>query len=58
MFEESDNGIIVVPMIIPKEVFKFLNDAALRRGKTAAALVNEALKEKIEKLADEDLKGG
>lgn len=53
--QATNQELIVVSMVIPAPVFKMLNVLAVKQGKTAAALVSEALREKIEKLAEEDL---
>jgi hypothetical protein len=52
----SENNVIVIPMMFDHETFKLLNDTAIKRGKTAATLVTEALREKIAKIEEEERK--
>ena len=57
---EMDDGsrVIVVPMVIPDRVFKILNQISVKTGKTVGALVNDALREKIEKMVEKLSKEG
>ncbi len=38
----EDQRMVVIPMMLPAATFKMLNIAAVKRGKTAGALGNEA----------------
>jgi len=54
---DEENNIIVVPVMFDRETFRILNDAAIKRGKTVATLVTEALREKIAKIEEVEKKG-
>jgi hypothetical protein len=54
---ESQN-IIVVPMILPRIIYDFLNNAAIKRGKTVGSLINEIFFSRIKEMANEDLPQG
>lgn len=54
----TDNRVIVVPLVIAPTAFKALNEAALLRGKTVAAIICEALEEKVEAMKKEKEKNG
>ena len=41
-----------MPLMLPMPIFKFLNDVAIKQGKTASALLTEAIKEKLDKLGE------
>jgi len=50
-----------MPLMLPMPLFKFLNDVAIKEGKTTSTLMTEAIKEKIEKLGEKypfDIKEG
>lgn len=45
---------IVIPMLVTREAFVALNDAASKMGKTVGAIVQEALEEKLERILKEE----
>jgi hypothetical protein len=49
----SEDNVIIIPMMFDRKTFELLNDAAIKKGKTAAMLVTEALREKIKKIEEE-----
>jgi hypothetical protein len=56
--DDLEPGVSVIPMILSSAVLKFLTEAGMKRGKSVSQLVNEAIGEKIEKMAKEDSKKG
>jgi hypothetical protein len=54
----QEQQMVLVPMALPMITFRFLNEVAIKEGKTVATLVNEALREKVDKLADKHLSEG
>jgi len=50
---QLDDGtrVFILPLAVPVEAFKLLNEASISSGKTIGVLINEAIKEKIETLA-------
>jgi hypothetical protein len=54
----QEQQVMIVPMLIPIPVFKFLNEIAVREGKTVSGLVIEILRDGINLLDKKHSKGG
>ena len=45
--DAQEQQVTIIPMIVPIPIFKFLNDIAVKEGKTVSRLVTEILREGI-----------
>lgn len=48
--EDFDDQVMLIPVLMPVSVVNKLNEEAIRNGTTAAEIVSEAIREKVEEL--------